>query len=687
MAKKIAGWLIIGLCSLVSFYPGIGTASIGNIKEFLNSCPKNDPVYNQIKNDFTIRHNGVIVPLDNIACSEPVSSLPIAQYTDELIVLQSLRASYYMDYGQSGHLPWTAGSLYQWMKSKIKGINIKDGAGSNSCCDHTWGDPPYFTYQPQDAQQREYKHQWKNLSGTISLFAHEIRHVDGFPHPSCCTYARCDQTFDPSNLSPIGIQWWLNKLWLSGEINVGAACLPGTEKQDTINWFLSSTNGEIVSFCDNKPPTLTVPADALGPCLAIHTPPWKILTVDSAHDFGQYASLAIDPRNDIPYISYFDATDGHLRLANPVTTGGNCGPGSSWFCRTADGNPNVGKFSSIGISPPGLSRELGISYVDDTNHALKYYYDYCFSGVCHQVIETVDSGLNPISATSLKFDSNGIPHIAYLGSCGVNCSRLKYAKWVGSGGNCGTGNHWKCDQVDAAVNANYPSLDLDKSNLPRIAYYNTQAGDLRYAWQCGTDISCTHNCGPANAWECDTLDSTGTVGLFPSLSIDKAVSNNPRIGYYDTTGKLKYASIPGGGTLGNCGPLFLGIHYWQCDSIATMGPGLSGNLGISLSLDPAGKPLIAFLDASEPQAPTRLRVAQPVSAPGLGNCGPLNDWECSTVDGGGSWTNEGSFAALAFNSKGKPIIAYYEEDSYTDGNLKVATLWDQLFLPLILKSP
>jgi hypothetical protein len=57
------------------------------------------------------------------------------------------------------------------------------------------------------------------------------------------------------------------------------------------------------------------------------------------------------------------------------------------------------------------------------------------------------------------------------------------------------------------------------------------------------------------------------------------------------------------------------------------------------------------------------------------------------VDGGGSWTNEGSFAALAFNSKGKPIIAYYEEDSYTDGNLKVATLWDQLFLPLILKSP
>ncbi len=561
MAKRLLSLPIIIVAYLLLIVTGSGNASIGNIKEFLDTCPKNDPVYSQIKNDFTIRHNGVPVVMDTIACSEPVSSMPIAQFTNELIILQSLRVIYYMDYGQSGHLPWTAGSLYPWMKSKISGINIQDGAGANSCCDDTWGNPPYFTYQPQDDQQRAYKRQWKSLSGTISLFAHEIRHVDGFPHPSCCAYARCDQTFDQYNLSPIGIQWWLNQLWLTGEINVGAACLDPVEKQDTINWHLSGTNSEIVSFCDNKPPTLTVPANALGPCLAYHPTPWKSQTVDLAHHYGQYASLAIDPRNDIPFISYYDATSGHLRLASPATTGGNCGPGNSWFCQTVDSSPSVGKYSSIGISPPGLSRELGISYMDEANHTLKYYYDYCpFLGLCHRVIETVDSGLNLPYYTSLKFDSNGNPHIAYLGSCGANCSRLKYASWVGSGGNCGTGNHWKCEQVDAVTNAHYPSLDLDKSNRPRIAYYNTQSGDLRYAWQCGTDISCAHNCGPANDWGCDTLDSTGTVGLFPSLFIDKAVSNNPRIAYYDSTnGKLKHASIPGGGTLGNCGPLFLGI--------------------------------------------------------------------------------------------------------------------------------
>jgi hypothetical protein len=225
MAKRLLSLPIITVAYLLLIVTGSGNASIGNIKEFLDTCPKNDPVYSQIKNDFTIRHNGVPVVMDTIACSEPVSSMPIAQFTNELIILQSLRVIYYMDYGQSGHLPWTAGSLYPWMKSKISGINIQDGAGANSCCDDTWGNPPYFTYQPQDDQQRAYKRQWKSLSGTISLFAHEIRHVDGFPHPSCCAYARCDQTFDQYNLSPIGIQWWLNQLWLTGEINVGAACL------------------------------------------------------------------------------------------------------------------------------------------------------------------------------------------------------------------------------------------------------------------------------------------------------------------------------------------------------------------------------------------------------------------------------------------------------------------------------
>ncbi len=61
MAKKTAGWLLIGLCCVIFFSPETGTASIGHIKEFLNTCPQNDPAYNQIRNDFIIRRNGVVV--------------------------------------------------------------------------------------------------------------------------------------------------------------------------------------------------------------------------------------------------------------------------------------------------------------------------------------------------------------------------------------------------------------------------------------------------------------------------------------------------------------------------------------------------------------------------------------------------------------------------------------------------
>ena len=681
MAKKTAGWLLIGLCCLIFFSPETGTASIGHIKEFLNTCPQNDPAYNQIRNDFIIRRNGVVV--GDIPCTEPTSSLNIAQYSDELIVLQGLRAIYYMDYGQAGHLPWTTGTLYQWMKSKIGGINIDDFAGSSWCCQN-FGGKLYFVAQAQDAQERDNDRHWKNLSGNISLYAHEVRHVDGFGHPACCIYPRCDQTFDPTNLSPIGIQWWLNKLWLTGEINVGAACLEATERQETIGWFLSSTNSEIVSFCDSKPPAQTVPAAPLGPCLAVRNPAWKVQTVDSTFDFGQYVSTAIDPGNDIPYISYYDASSGHLRLASPVPSGGgNCGPDNSWWCRTVDSGPLVGKYSSIAISKSDFTWKLGISYLDETNHALKYAVYSCFFGFCGWTFETIDTNLNPTSFTSLAFDSGASPHIAYQNDCGPVCSSLKYASYVGNGGNCGAGK-WRCDTVQSVGYDGYglyPSLGLNGANQPRIAYYDGWFGDLRYAADCGSN-NCG-NCGPNNTWQCSILDGTGNVGLFPSLKIDKGASENPRIAYYDSTnGKLKHAGFA---LFGNCGPGI--IKFWQCDAIDNMGAGLLGYAGVSLAVDQAGKPLIAYLDASEAQAPARLRVARPVSAPGLGNCGPLYNWECNTVDGGGSSTNEGTFISLAFNSKGKPILAYYEEDDYYDGNLKVATLWDQLFLPMILKNP
>jgi hypothetical protein len=237
---------------------------IANIGIFLSQCPDRDPAYAQIVHDFELRKDGVL--LSESPCTEPTGSLPIAQYTDGLIVRQGLRVIYYMDRGQTGHLPWTPGTLYDWMKSKIGGINIITGGGS-SCCAQ-FGGKTFINVGSEDDSNRDFDRTWRGIAGNIDLYAHETRHVDGFPHSSCCGIANgCDNTFDVTNLSPYGVQWWLNYLWLSGGIDVGYECLVPTDVSAANNWFLSSLNDQFRNrFCANQPAVESAPAIPGGAC-------------------------------------------------------------------------------------------------------------------------------------------------------------------------------------------------------------------------------------------------------------------------------------------------------------------------------------------------------------------------------------------------------------------------------------
>ncbi len=236
---------------------------IQNIDVFLEQCPTSDSAFAQIWSDFKIRRNGELVPVP--ACQEPVSAIPTAQYTDELIVLQGLRTIYSMDRGQSGHLPWTGGkTLYDWMKSRIVGIDIRDGSGSY-CCEDFGG--LFIVVGAQDDFNRDFDRRWRGIAGNIDLYAHETRHVDGFPHTSCCGVSGgCDQTFDESNLSPYAVQWWLNALWLTGGINVGFAC--SAESSDDADWFQVACEIFQGRFCESPPPDQARPAQPGGTCAA-----------------------------------------------------------------------------------------------------------------------------------------------------------------------------------------------------------------------------------------------------------------------------------------------------------------------------------------------------------------------------------------------------------------------------------
>ena len=240
-------------------------AGIDNVGDFLERCPTNDSIYPLIRNDFQIRREGIVVGA--LSCTEPISAMPDAQYTDELIAVQALRTIFHMEGGRSVPYPWTQGTYYDWMKSKIGGVDIR--ANGSYCCENYNG-KWFVVIRSQTAfERRQHKH-WRGLAETIALLGHETRHVDGFPHVGGCplfptaTYG-CDQTYNPSNPSPYGIQWWLHAKWLSGEVNVGFGCL---ESAMTIaTGHLNAANNDYRRrFVTQPPPVLNMPPQPGGPC-------------------------------------------------------------------------------------------------------------------------------------------------------------------------------------------------------------------------------------------------------------------------------------------------------------------------------------------------------------------------------------------------------------------------------------
>ena len=82
----------------------------------------------------------------------------------------------------------------------------------------------------------------------------------------------------------------------------------------------------------------------------------------------------------------------------------------------------------------------------------------------------------------------------------------------------------------------YMDLKLDNAGRPGIAYFDGWNGDLKYA----------HLDAATNAWEPETLDSRGSVGLYPSLAFSRNGSGAPAITYYDRRiGALKMQQFQG----------------------------------------------------------------------------------------------------------------------------------------------
>jgi len=319
---------------------------IEDIHSFLERCPTNDPVYNLLKQDFEILIDGQ--PITPIICNEPISAMPIDQYTDELITLQTLRTAYYMSIGTEGKLPWTQKDLYSWMASNISGVNIKTSPGQLYCCDYLNG-KYYFSESRQDNYNRDIKRTWPGIAITLDYFAHEIRHSDaGAPgHTFGCIafplqtgFWGCDATYDLNNLGSYGVQYWLESSWATGYLNIGISCAPNDTAYQYATWNAACANGFRDRFVNNVPPIIIATQPYGGPCVSAET-----MTVPTGWDSYVYNPIvhpvvSIDPSQAKP-VGVGSVAEGGDTLSIHVALSEFSGPVDVYFALSApDINPH-----------------------------------------------------------------------------------------------------------------------------------------------------------------------------------------------------------------------------------------------------------------------------------------------------------------------------------------------------------
>ncbi len=424
--------------------------------------------------------------------------------------------------------------------------------------------------------------------------------------------------------------------------------------------------------------------------------PWTtqyVHQVDYPEDVGNYASLAFRPFDELPYVSYYDSTNGDLMLAHlSPNGGGNCGTDNSWKCEVLDGDngDDVGSYTSLAFWSDEATQtwKIGISYHDITNDALKFITWTCTELTCtmHKKYTIEDSTNGFISYglhTSFKFGINGYPIIAYQRNYLLGDDSLRLANYDLEGnGNCGEApdvGEWQCDVIDVGEGTGrYISLDQTYDGSTYIAYYDEENHALRLAsfWGIIED-----DCYDDNGWACQIIDNNGDVGMYASLVMQRTPTDTQyRIAYYNNdTNQVLYTDP-------NMDPIV----------VDDMGDYL-GPVDISMDVDGDGYPVIAYQQIDDEFSPAELNIARPFLAYGadIGNCGDVPPgylffyWYCSTIDNGGQYLSEAEFISVATKSNGMPVIAYTEFYNYDIGDhatsLKLASQYFYVNLPILMK--
>lgn len=386
---------------------------------------------------------------------------------------------------------------------------------------------------------------------------------------------------------------------------------------------------------------------------------WQIDVIDFTGDVGYMPSLALEPGTEDPYISYYDNTQGDLKLAFPVGEGGDCGPSNRWSCNSLSFQniTDFGLYSSLAFNSAG---DWGIAY-QNVENGTNEFRGLPATGGQELFFEPIENpGVILTLMNNMRYSQSDVSHVSYgLLDLNQGDAFIKHAQYVGQFGNCGEGQ-WDCETV---VETTAVGLGIFNSlavfqELPHIFYRDINQ-HLSVAVK--TFIG---NCGLANDWSCFALDPSVIVnGMISSYITD----SGDFLGVaYIGNDALRYAyAVPEG--QGNCGVLY---SEYECVYIDLVGsPPDNQFLATSLGVY-NGQPIIAYTDVDD-WAGAALKVAYPQAN---GNCGPLDGnqqhtWQCETVDGGLGRSSVGFYPSLQVDSDGRIHIAYYDDTSH---NLKYA---------------
>ncbi|MDD2890722.1 MAG: T9SS type A sorting domain-containing protein [bacterium] len=219
---------------------------------------------------------------------------------------------------------------------------------------------------------------------------------------------------------------------------------------------------------------------------------FELFTVDSIGDVGLFTSIYVDTSYKIPYISYYDATNGDLKLAYFKD--------SVWNVQKIDTAEDVGKYNSIS----GYLDTVYISYYDSTNGDLKLAK---YNGTNWQ-IEKVDTTGDVGKHSSINYFHFYYRTIDYYD---VTNGNLKHAQRSFD-------TTWNITTIDSTEDVGM----FCNSKQGVLTYYDKTNGNLKCPWGWGFIV-----------------DSSGDVGGYSS-SIE--APELCLVIYYDfTNGNLKRA--------------------------------------------------------------------------------------------------------------------------------------------------